>query len=149
MGYTHYYTLTSKPVDAEKRYKSFAAGAAVIINQAVDNGIQIANWSGEDLYAWQANYDAVRFNGYSKYACETFTWRSDVEENQFNFTKTWRQPYDAAVTACLILLKKIYGEHVEVSSDGTWDEWEPGRELYYQALNEVAPFPFDYVEVEV
>lgn len=149
MGYTHYYVLTSKPVDAEKRYRSFAAGAAVIINTAVDKGVQVADWSGEKLHGWEASSNAVRFNGYDKEACETFTWLPNPEENRFNFTKTWRQPYDAVVTACLLLLKKIYGEHVEISSDGTWEEWELGRYLYEQALDETAVFPFDHAEVEV
>lgn len=146
MGYTHYYRLTSQPQDAEKRYKSFAAGVAVIINQAADEGVTIADGFGNTQFGWEANSNRVWFNGYGEEAHETFGWLPNQEVDRFEFVKTAYKPYDQVVVASLLLLKKIYAEHVYISSDGGWSDWQLGRDLYYRALNEEPVFPFDAVE---
>ena len=67
----------------------------------------------------------IAFNGIGSESHETFVWENKVID--FNFCKTARKAYDPAVCAILILVKKHYGEGVEISSDGNWSEWNPGR----------------------
>ncbi|SLM37795.1 hypothetical protein LPUS_07754 [Lasallia pustulata] len=45
------------------------------------------------------------------------------------FCKTARKAYDMVVTAILIRAKKHAGDAFRVSSDGSWDEWENGKEI--------------------
>lgn len=86
---------------------------------------------------------------------ETFYWAGIPEQSEwrkgeshyFSFCKTAMKPYDAVVTAILIRAKTIYGSCVEISSDGEWQEWQAGRDLYEAVFGEVAPNPF--VEVNV
>jgi hypothetical protein len=35
-----------------------------------------------------------------------------------------------AVTASLILAKKIFGDGISIRSDGNWKDWESGQLLY-------------------
>jgi hypothetical protein len=67
----------------------------------------------------------------------------------FDFCKTARKPYDAVVTACLILLKQTYGDAVEVSSDGSWSEWQDGRDLYAKVFGVEARAPFEDETVSI
>ena len=48
---------------------------------------------------------------------------SKEEQSSFNFCKTAGKPYDLMVTACL-LLYKFYFPKVELSSDGTAEDWK-------------------------
>ncbi|KAK6515544.1 hypothetical protein TWF506_007875 [Arthrobotrys conoides] len=60
----------------------------------------------------------------------------------FNFCKTARKPYDTVV--CAILLRCLYYNPppaFEVSSDGSWEEWTGGRELYSKAFGVEATMP--------
>lgn len=68
---------------------------------------------------------AIYLNGIGEESHETFVWENKVID--FRFCKTARKEYDPAVCAILILAKKHYGEGVEISSDGNWSEWMPGR----------------------
>jgi hypothetical protein len=70
---------------------------------------------------------------------------TDRENEIFEFCKTAYKPYDAVVTAVLIRAKEIYGTVVEIYSDGNWDEWRAGRDLYERVFGEVAKCPFEQV----
>jgi hypothetical protein len=61
-----------------------------------------------------------------------------VDELESNFCKTARKPYDIAVTASLILAKKIFGDIIKVSSDGNWSDWESGQ-LLYESVYDIQP----------
>ena len=65
------------------------------------------------------------------------------EPTYFNFCKTAYKPYDAVVTAILIRAKVIYGDSVQIRSDGDWSEWQSGRDLHEKAFGEVADCPFE------
>jgi len=56
----------------------------------------------------------------------------------FWFCKTARKPYDKYVVATLILFKYYFGDKVELSSDGTSEEWHEGWELVEELGIDVA-----------
>jgi len=50
------------------------------------------------------------------------------------FTKTARKPYDLIVVACLAVAKDIFGEEIDVSSDGDHEDWEAGTAFASKVL---------------
>jgi hypothetical protein len=76
----------------------------------------------------------IVFNGLGDAAHEPFVFPGQVG---FNFCKTALKPYDAAVCACLMVARDHFPAAVlEIASDGDWsgDEWQGGKELYWQVL---------------
>ncbi len=43
---------------------------------------------------------------------------------------TQREPYDAVVCLCLLVAYATLGDEIRIESDGTWEDWKPGRDLY-------------------
>ena len=82
----------------------------------------------------------IQFNGIGAGEHEDFVLK--IGDIGFDFTKTAGKPYDIAVTAALILLKKELGGGVVVTSDGGWSDWEGGRLLYETVYNEVTEVNF-------
>jgi hypothetical protein len=154
MGYTHYfYRHVTKSSDADL-YEVFASQAHRILRKAEKWGIQLADKYGDNLGKWEIDSERISFNGYGPESHETFSWprqapermdfmTSQPEDFAFDFCKTSRKPYDAVVTALLILANDIYGDAVRISSDGDWQDWEKGAELYERALGAVARVPFE------
>lgn len=141
MGYTQYFTITDKATP--EMYKAFSDEAHEILRSAeIYKGIQLADGMGEELSAWQADDERVMFNGFGDDAHETFL----VTPNSlgFNFCKTARKPYDAVVVACLISLGRIYGDAVEIGSDGDHADWSEGAALYQMAVQRTAIIPLPY-----
>ena len=155
MGYTHY---TYRPVkNAGSAYfdGKLALDAKKLCDYANANGIRIRN--GEGLgepefteFSFSINGDAEAFVDGRDLAHETFHWSGIPNQSEwrkddpdfFEFCKTAYKPYDAVVTAILIRAKVIYGSCVRISSDGEWQEWQAGRDLYETVFGEVAPNPF-------
>ncbi len=142
MGYTHYYQRSLDSNDPEL-YDKVRKGFTELVKNAELNGITVADAFGEKAGAWQADGERIAFNGLGEKSCETFSfsqivppqphWRAN-EKTFFDFTKTEYRPYDALVCATLILIKEVYGSQVEVSSDGGWEDWADGYELYYSTF---------------
>lgn len=152
MGYTHYWQRTLDGSSDSKQYDQFCNGVEKLIKQAVANGIEVADAFGDELGAWEITSERVAFNGYGDNSHETFSWYADCPPQHtyskndplyFDFCKTQYKPYDALVTATLIHLKRVYGDQVQISSDGNWEDWEAGRELYRQTLG------YQYEESEI
>jgi hypothetical protein len=142
MGYTHYYTKTGTSRDDALRFEMFMNGARTIIEYATTyDGIQLADATGDHLGQWECNKETVRFNGYGPDSHETFDW--SIDSSGFGFTKTAYKPYDAVVTACLIHLKDVYGDLVDIGSDGSWLDWRDGATLYRNATGLTANSPFE------
>ena len=117
MGYTHYWTIKEElSADA---FAKLQEGIKAIIQTANEAGISISDESTDGTIA---------FNGIGANSHETFVIR--VGDTGFNFCKTAEKPYDAVVTASLILLKKELGLEVLISSDGRWIDWQGGQLLY-------------------
>jgi hypothetical protein len=55
----------------------------------------------------------------------------------FNLCKTQGKPYDAAVTACLLVARDHFPpDELEITSDGDWNrDWVNGMQLYALALH--------------
>ena len=125
MGYTHYWTL-KEPISADA-FAKLQEGIKAIIETANEAGISISDESTDGTIA---------FNGAGRDAHETFVIQ--VGDTGFNFCKTAEKPYDAVVTASLILLKKELGLEVLISSDGGWHNWQGGR-LLYETVFDIEP----------
>ena len=137
MGYTHYFTI--KAGVTPEMYKAFSDEAHEILRTAEINDIQLADAWGEELSAWQADSDAVSFNGFGDDSHETFYVAPDSVG--FNFCKTAEKPYDEVVVACLIAMGRAYGDLVEISSDGDHSDWAKGSYLYQMAVQRTAIIP--------
>ena len=122
MGYTHYWNFNEKP--SQEKFTQFIEGVKQIVATAEEAGIAI----GEQVY--ESGY--FSFNGVADGAHESFYIELPVGDERYDdgFCKTGEKPYDTAVTASLILAKKIFGDNIKVSSDGDWTDWESGQLLY-------------------
>ena len=125
MGYTHYWTIL-EPINADA-FAKLQEGIKAIIETANEAGISISNESTDGV---------IGFNGAGRDAHETFVIK--VGDFGFNFCKTAEKPYDAVVTASLILLKKELGIEVLISSDGRWIDWQSGQ-LLYETVFDIQP----------
>jgi hypothetical protein len=125
MGYTHYWTI-KEPIDSDA-WDKLRKGIQQIVGTAQDSGIDIKD---------ESNDERIVFNGVGAGEHESFFL--ELGDEEFNFCKTAGKPYDIAVTASLILLKKELGDAVIIKSDGTWADWESGQLLYESVFN-VAP----------
>ena len=158
MGYTHYFSRKIDGSNDPKAYAQFREGAEKLILEAQATGITIADGFGDKAGYWENTENRVAFNGLGDDSHETFSWNAVClpqtlyardKSMFFDFCKTARKPYDAVVTACLILLKQTYGDAVEVSSDGSWSEWQAGRDLYATVFGVEAPAPFEDETVSI
>ena len=123
MGYTHYWNFIEEP--SREKFIEFAEGVKQWVATAQEAGIEIADEEYGD--------DKIVFNGVGANSHETFYVSADGVD--FNFCKTAQKPYDTAVTASLILAKKIFGDNIKISSDGDWSDWESGQLLYESVYN--------------
>ena len=92
-----------------------------------------------------ASNQMVHFNGKGFDGHETFLFQRKEEirdyrkdegaKRAFVFCKTAQKPYDKYVVACLIIAKSIFGKDVNISSDGTLEEWQEGKKLAETAMN--------------
>ena len=123
MGYTHYFNFIEEP--SREKFIEFAEGVKQLVATAQEAGIEIADEEYGD--------DKIVFNGVGANSHETFFVSADGVD--FNFCKTAQKPYDTAVTASLILAKKIFGDNIKISSDGDWSDWESGQLLYESVFN--------------
>jgi hypothetical protein len=122
MGYTHYWTI-KEPIDSDA-WDKLRKGIQQIVGTAQDSGIDIKD---------ESNDERIVFNGVGAGEHESFFL--ELGDEEFNFCKTAGKPYDIAVTASLILLKKELGDGVIIKSDGTWADWESGQLLYETVFN--------------
>jgi hypothetical protein len=132
MGYTHYFTQVETTEGDDLSFLKFAIDATIIILTAEKRGMNLN---------WHVNDKEVVINGIGEDSHETFVFTREANL-EFNFCKTDEKPYDQVITACLIALKRAYGEKVDIGSDGRWDsEWVEGRALYQMAVQETAISP--------
>lgn len=128
MGYTHYFT-TKDTLNPEK-FKQFSNDVQKIINATT---IPLAYEYDAPNDKPLINHETIRFNGINDDGHETFLLERD--NIGFEFCKTAYKPYDIVVTAVLSLAKYYYGDDIDVSSDGDYDDWHDGVELARTATN--------------
>lgn len=133
-GYTHYWKWKAPP-DQPRVERAVAEMNRLV--EAKREMLDIGDAGGPD---------AILFNGIGDAAHETFGFplAPFAGKPEFNFVKTAMKPYDAVVTACLIVARDHFTkEELEISSDGTWDAWRAGRDLYIAVLERQASSPLD------
>jgi hypothetical protein len=117
MGYSHYFQLHSEP--AQTRWQTFTSGVNSII-KASDVRLES-----------EITDSRIVLNGIGADSHETFyIQKGDIK---WNFCKTAHKDYDEVVTAILILARYLFPDF-SVSSDGTWNDWRIGRELFAKAM---------------
>ena len=136
MGYTHYWT-TRENAFMPHLWTAAVDDCAEVIALAIEAGIELAGWDGNG--APVANGVEIGFNGKGDEAYESFVVSRQSEKRAgrdfaFSFCKTARKPYDVAVTACLVVLKRHLGDSFRVSSDGDVSDWTAGLELANRVL---------------
>ena len=133
MGYTHYWrhnhtidddTWTAITVDAQAIIDAVNANLATAVPPPFP--IALGDGFGEGGDPTISN-KAITFNGVGDDAHETFAFGRSG--GGFDFCKTRRKPYDAAVTAILCIVDCHTMGRVQVSSDGDADEWAVGLAL--------------------
>lgn len=121
MGYTHYWRHGNIP--AEKFFALAQDAKAIIAQTSVS--ITGPEGSGKPEFGegrFGLNGDEAKEEDYESFDFEAYG-------DGFAFCKTGEKPYDEAVTAILIRAKVHLGDAIEISSDGTWEEWQAGAAL--------------------
>lgn len=160
MGYTHYWMRDKMNLGSAYYFHKLSQDAQKIIAQAETEGIIIRGPLGNGAPEFTDDYFALNGDEAEGLDHETFVWHRAPEQPEWftekygkdpkrknditDFCKTAHKPYDAVVTAILIRAKTIYGNCVDIESDGNWEMWQAGRDLYERALGETAPEPFTY-----
>lgn len=138
MGYTHYWGYT--PATGDKfRYKDVLTEVLEMKKNLPehcttagghfnDHPITLRNGLGK--YHPELTKDCLRFNGDASKWLDHETFIFDFNEQEQNeFCKTARKPYDFFVCVCLISLAN-HLPNFEFSSDGDWQDWQPAFEFY-------------------
>lgn len=134
MGYTHYWTISSPDREAFGRL-------ALDTKQILETtSVKICGWDGTGDP--EITEGRIAFNGDASTEDDYETFSIESEEQGFSFCKTSGvRPYDAVVCAVLLRAADIYGDAIEVKSDGDWPEWQDGRDLYAKVFGIEAPKP--------
>lgn len=133
-GYAHYWKWAKPPDPAELRV--CLKEMSQILAQ------QKANLAGPDGKGeCQLTEIALVINGIGSFAHEPFEFPGSLAS--LNSCKTNWKPYDAAVTACLLIARDHFSEEcLVIFSDGGWPaDWNAGAQAYKQALQREAKNP--------
>lgn len=136
MGYTHYFSFNAVPrgkvIESEKAYQKAIIECARTIRYYSETFGGLAGFSA---HCEPRLYGGIDVNGSKRVGqCENFVLREHLKQNEASFCKTARLPYDTVVTACLIILKHRLGSLINVTSDGSRDEWNDGLILVQKVL---------------
>jgi hypothetical protein len=135
MGYTHYWKLKVQP--HPDHWASLCDMSRRIVRQAIAKGIPL-QYEMDQERAPQIDEAAIRFNGVGRDGHETFFIANSPTE--FEFCKTARKPYDAAVVAVLMAAETLLiGFEWSSDGDGESDAFEEGIALLRSALGDRAP----------
>ena len=143
MGYTHYWSNTEilSPLIAHKVYE--AVEKVITICKRMD--IELTDGTGEPDTEPECLDGKIVFNGLQDDGHETF-WFQHNSLTKFQFCKTSGKPYDAAVTAVLVILKQFMGNSVSIRSDGELSDWSLGIGIAAEALDMEIDFRLDESE---
>lgn len=143
MGYTHYFPQHRDFTDQE--WETLCKVCHLLMDKAEEAGIVIVNWDGKAGTKPEIEFDegVICFNGEGEDSHESMvltkvqTWEDwqDKNEPPFAFCKTAQKPYDTIVTALLGAAHVIAKGALVVTSDGDFEEWQPGLELAEQVLH--------------
>jgi len=143
-GYDQYFTWHSRP-SPQALHEAIAEMRLVI--EASRSKLAGPDGDGQP----EIGSDSVVFNGIGDDSHEPFFFPGIIEdpspglEPGFNAIKTAGKPYDAVVTACLLVARDHFPANVlAIGSDGEWPEdWLAGAQLYRSVLHRPAQDPID------
>jgi len=115
MGYTHYWTSLGEVGD--EKWTQFTR----IVQPTLDRGYKagIIQWESDNTDP-PSCFNTVRFNGVGDDGHETFLMD---REGGRGFCKTARKPYDAYVGTVLMVAAIMFGDQINVTSDGDENDW--------------------------
>jgi len=164
MGYTHYWGLKNSTI-SQKNFNKVVKDLRKIEKYFSDN--TIFSESGgtfysdreipTELFNGNGTNKGVYYSGYEingKFECESFMFNGDNSEdydhetmslhsgdNDWQFCKTARKPYDLAV--CLILLSlKYHARSTDITSDGDNEDWSHAFRLWDKIFSRSISFKF-------
>lgn len=117
MGYTHYFTREGTDDLDPAAFKAFAKEAKRVAETLCPGELAEEYDTPDKPPVFSA--DEVRFNGKGEDGHETFYL--DLQARGFNFCKTARKPYDAAVMGILVLLGQRFPGKFDIARDGDND----------------------------
>lgn len=141
MGYTHYWSFNKygNSQEREKKYQQ-AIKDCQKVTRYIYNKMDV-KLSGYTAHCKIGQYGGLFINGKGDDSHEDFIMREHYNQNEGNFCKTARKPYDLAVTACLAIMKYRLGDNINVGSDGDSDEWSEGVEIAKKVLKRKIQVP--------
>jgi hypothetical protein len=130
MGYTHYFPRLAASMDIISDARKIIDTSAVTICGPAGQGQPILNTE-----------DGIRLNGFeaADESYETFHLRGTKAPpypGMWTFCTTKNRPYDVVVTAILIsaAVRSLDSTTGTVQSDGRWDNWAAGVDLFEKAV---------------
>jgi hypothetical protein len=138
-GYSHYYTWNKPPDEAALRACISEMRLVIEAQKGILGGPE-----GEGQPILEAAH--LIFNGIGDLAHEPFDFPGTIKRDPpfenvpdgFNGCKTLGKPYDAVVTACLLVARDHFTPDVlGIGSDGSFREgdWNDGIALYHSVLH--------------
>ncbi|KAJ5123140.1 hypothetical protein N7448_009237 [Penicillium atrosanguineum] len=154
MGYTHYYeVLDWESPEWKAAWPQLVKDAQTIIDAA---GVAVCGATEDEEVVTPpiANEkDGIYIGGVDEDAYERFILVPNYEDvgSRFQFCKTARREYDVVVTCILLRAKMLAPNSFKLSSDGSWSEWKPARDVYQRIWPDASvecPFKDDESEVD-
>ena len=140
MGYTHYWR--TKSILHLRDWAHFVEKATKILADPEARKLVCAELDNTNEPPMVTS-EFVRFNGRGEDGHETFLFCRESSSSSpvrgdalpcFAFCKTATKPYDKVVCAVLLAAGEAFKGDIAVSSDGNWEEWREGRELFQRVL---------------
>ena len=171
MGYTHYWyrhdhmgASDHTLARAHEAYDLLAEDVkhlCLIVGELPDT-IWLADAGGEGYPEFHDDYFAYNGTYVNDQWHESFVWDKNVivpewqqgkgfdykKKGVFFCCKTARKPYDTVVVATLLRASHYYGDTISIASDGTWEEWGNGRDLYESAFGTAPVCPSYFYTTE-
>jgi len=147
MGYTHYWKVKNGSEESFKEFSDTCKKLHDALPKTTDSAggsysnerLKIGNGLGEGKPEFTD--EIVRFNGDAKHGLNHETFSIAKNDDEWNFCKTARKPYDLLVVACLLAAVDFLG--YKFSSDGFTDyngkkdvdDLLPALEFYNRVMN--------------
>lgn len=156
MGYTHYWTFSASSRTAgaavlETQYKKAVLECQKVVRKLAEHNREVFGsslLSGFTAHCKPGQYGGLKIGAIQGEGGETFVMREHFNENETrDFCKTNRSSYDAAVVACLAILKYRLKDNFHVGSDGGPEEWSVGVQLARNVLNRKIPNPIQKAQI--
>jgi len=137
MGYTHYFEQLKVPTYIE--WNNITTDFRKLIASAFITKPLPIQRESDDPVAVLINDEVIAFNGIGDDGHETMCLQCN--SIGFNFCKTNFKPYDAVVTALLIIVNHHAPDCYSIRSDGDQFEWQNGMDLVNEHLTTEMQFP--------